>query len=111
MTVAAGASPLKTTSANNKFSAPNKKKLVPGQRVGNRVERVAMRDSRFKWMMAKVLGDEGRTGRQSGPVRLWDVCFFIYTPNHSYIYIFIHVFLFFYIAGSVLGSHATVCAD
>lgn len=94
MAVAAGASPLKTTSANNKFSAPNKKKLVPGQRVGNRVERVAMRDSRFKWM-AKVLG--GMWAGRAGPGRLWDVCFFIYTPNHSYIYIFLYTIFFIFL--------------
>lgn len=84
--------PLKTTSANNKFSAgPNKKKLVPGQLVGNRVERVAMRfkhqaDGKRCWVDGK------RSREVTG-------CMVFYTHTHTYIHIhiFLYIFMFFYL--------------
>lgn len=96
--------PLKTTSANNKFSAgPNKKKLVPGQLVGNRVERVAMR---FKLQAdGKRCWEDGKRSREVTGCMV----FYIHTHIHLYTYIFIHFYFFIYIAGSLfLGSHATL---
>lgn len=98
--------PLKTTSANNKFSAgPNKKKLVPGQLVGNRVERVAMRfkhqaDGKRCWV-------DGKRSREVTGC----VVFYTHTHTHTFIYIYFYTFLcfFIYIAGGLfLGSHATL---
>lgn len=97
--------PLKTTSANNKFSAgPNKKKLVPGQLVGNRVERVAMRfkhqaDGKRCWV-------DGKRSREVTGCMV----FYIHTHTYIHIHIFLYIFIFFiYIAGGLfLGSHGTL---
>lgn len=74
--------PLKTTSANNKFNAPNEKKLVPGLLVGNQVESVT---ERLVW------GSKGSSSR-GYRIRIHILNIYIRAKNCMYI---LYIFFFF----------------